>query len=203
MIRSLLLGMLLTLPVCAQQTNPHVLLHTDLGDIELEINAKQAPETSANFLRYVNGGFYDGGAFHRTVTPQNQPDKLIKIEVIQGGINPDLKKEGFPAIELERTNKTGLHHVDGTVSMARDVPNSAKSEFFICIGDQPELDAGGKRNADGQGFAAFGHVVRGMSVVRKIQLSPAESQKLTPPIRIVSATIVKAELAHTRVEPPQ
>jgi peptidyl-prolyl cis-trans isomerase A (cyclophilin A) len=203
MIRSLLLGMLLTLPVCAQQTNPHVLLHTDLGDIELEVDAKQAPATTANFLRYVNGGFYDGGTFHRTVTPQNQPDKLIKIEVIQAGINPDLKKEGSPAIDLERTNKTGLHHVNGTVSMARDVPNSAKSEFFICIGDQPELDFGGKRNPDGQGFAAFGHVVRGMSVVRKIQLSPAEAQKLTPPIGILSATIVKAESAHTRVEPAQ
>ncbi|ADV83918.1 peptidylprolyl isomerase [Terriglobus saanensis] len=203
MTRFLLLGMLLSLPVCAQQTNPHILLHTDLGDIELEADARQAPATTANFLRYVNGGFYDGGAFHRTVTPQNQPDNLIKIEVIQAGINPDLEKKIFPAIGLERTNKTGLHHVNGTVSMARNVPNSATSEFFICIGDQPELDFGGKRNPDGQGFAAFGHVVRGMSVVRKIQLSSAEAQKLTPPIGILSATIVKTRISHTRIEQPQ
>lgn len=191
MLPSLLMGMLLALPAAAQQANPHVLLHTQLGDIEVELDAAQAPATTANFLRYVNGGFYDGGVFHRTVTPQNQPDKLIKIEVVQAGINPSREKDSFPPIVLERTSITGLHHKNGTLSMARSLPDSATSDFSICIGDQPQLDFGGQRNPDGQGFAAFGHVVRGMEVAHKIQASPAQEQKLTPPIKILSATIIK------------
>jgi peptidyl-prolyl cis-trans isomerase A (cyclophilin A) len=191
MIRPLLLGMLLVLPASAQQANPHVLLHTQLGDIEVELDTPQAPLTTANFLRYVNGGFYDGGVFHRTVTPQNQPDKLIKIEVVQAAINPDRVKDSFPQITLERTSITGLHHKNGTLSMARDLPDSATSDFSICLGDQPELDFGGKRNPDGQGFAAFGHVIRGMDVARKIQASPAQGQKLTPPVKILSAIVIK------------
>ena len=174
----------------AQEKDPHVVVHTQLGDIEMELDAVHAPATTANFLRYVKGGFYTGGVFHRTVTMQNQPDSPVKIEVIQAGINPERKKDGFPAIALERTNVTGLKHVDGAVSMARGGPDSATSDFFICIGDQPELDFGGRRNADGQGFAAFGRVVRGMDVVRKIQGSPAEGQKLVPGVGIVSAELV-------------
>ena len=90
------------------------------------------------------------------------------------------------SIALERTRATGLSHVDGAVSMARDGPDSATSDFFLCLGDQPSLDFGGRRNPDGQGFAAFGRVVRGMEVVRRIQQSPAEGQRLTPPIAIVT-----------------
>jgi peptidyl-prolyl cis-trans isomerase A (cyclophilin A) len=192
MIRTLLV-LIMVAPVLsgvAQEKNPHVVMHTQLGDIEMELDAVHAPATTANFLRYVKGGFYTGGLFHRTVTMQNQPDSPVKIEVIQGGINPERKKDGFPAIALERTSVTGLKHVDGAVSMARGGPDSATSDFFVCIGDQPELDFGGKRNADGQGFAAFGRVVRGMDVVRKIQRSPVQGQKLTPGIGIVSADLV-------------
>ena len=87
-------------------------------------------------------------------------------------------------IELERTSVTGLRHIDGTLSMARGGPDSATSSFFICIGNQPALDFGGHRNLDGQGFAAFGRVTRGMDVVRKIQASAAEAQRLTPPVTI-------------------
>jgi peptidyl-prolyl cis-trans isomerase A (cyclophilin A) len=191
MIRPLLLWMLLALPVAAQQSNPHVLLHTQRGDIEVELESVQAPSTTANFLRYVTSGSYDGGAFQRTVTMQNQPDKPIKIEVIQAAINTAHAKDSLPPIALERTGITGLHHKDGTISMARDAPDSATSDFFICLGDQPELDFGGKRNPDGQGFAAFGHVIRGMDVALKIQASPAEGQKLTPPVKILSATVLK------------
>ena len=90
-----------------------------------------------------------------------------------------------PPIPLERTRDTGLRHVDGAVSMARSGPDTAQDQFVICIGDQPELDFGGKRNPDGQGFAAFGKVVRGMEVVRKIQASPAQGERLTPPIKIL------------------
>jgi peptidyl-prolyl cis-trans isomerase A (cyclophilin A) len=192
MIRTLLV-LMMVVPVLsgvAQEKNPHVVLHTQLGDIEMELDAVHAPATTANFLRYVKGGFYTGGLFHRTVTMQNQPDSPVKIEVIQGGISPERKKDGFPAIALERTNVTGVKHVDGAVSMARGGPDSATSDFFICIGDQPELDFGGKRNADGQGFAAFGHVVKGMDVVRKIQGAPAEGQKLVPGVGILGADLV-------------
>ena len=135
----------------------------------------------------MDGKFYDGGRFHRTVTPDNQPDNKVKIEVIQAGINPDKAKDEFAPIKLERTRDTGLTHKDGTISMARDGPDTATSDFFICVGDQPELDFGGKRNPDGQGFAAFGRVVKGMDVVKKIQQSPADGQTLKPPVKIVTA----------------
>jgi peptidyl-prolyl cis-trans isomerase A (cyclophilin A) len=163
-----------------------VLIRTERGDIEVELDAAHAPVTAANFLRYMDGGAYDGGRFHRTVTPDNQPDSPVKIEVIQGGVGPNPEKVDSPPIPLERTNQTGLRHLDGTISMARDGPDTATSDFFICVGDQPELDFGGRRNPDGQGFAAFGRVVRGMDVVRRIQASPAEGQTLTPPVAIRS-----------------
>ena len=99
----------------------------------------------------------------------NQPDSPVKIEVIQAGVNADRAKDGFPAIPIERTSVTGLRHTDGAISMARGQPDSATSGWFICINDQPSLDFGGARNPDGQGFAAFGRVVQGMDVVRKIQ----------------------------------
>ncbi|MEP6756496.1 MAG: peptidylprolyl isomerase, partial [Chthonomonadales bacterium] len=137
----------------------------------------------------VSSGMYDHGKFHRTVTLQNQPDKRVKIEVIQGG--PSMNIAGHKPIKLERTNKTGIKHLNGTISMARDKPDSATGDFFICIGDQPELDFGGKRNPDGQGFGAFGHVVTGMDVVKKIQQSKAKGQALTPPVFITKATQLK------------
>jgi len=160
-----------------------VVVRTGLGEIEVEIDTVHAPITAGNFLRYVDGGFYEAGFFHRTVRPDNQPSNLVKIEVIQGGVD-SVDREGFPPIVLERTTVTGLRHLDGTISMARAGPDTATSDFFICVGDQPELDVGGRRNPDGQGFAAFGRVIRGMDVVRGIQSSHAEEQKLTPPIRI-------------------
>lgn len=168
-----------------------VLLKTERGEIELLLDPTHAPATTANFLRYVDRGFYDGGRFHRTVKPDNQGGTPVKIEVIQAGINPAHLKEDGPMIALERTRDTGLKHIDGAISMARDGPDTATSDFFICVGAQPELDFGGKRNADGQGFAVFGKVVRGMDVVRAIQQAPAERQKLTPPVKILKAVRLK------------
>ncbi|MBP3955565.1 peptidylprolyl isomerase [Gemmata sp. G18] len=165
-----------------------VLIQTDKGDIEVELDAAKAPNTVANFLKYVDGKFYDGGRFHRTVTPDNQPDNKVKIEVVQAGINPEKTKDEFKPIKLERTKDTKLAHKDGTISMARDGPDTATSDFFICIGDQPELDHGGKRNPDGEGFAAFGRVTKGMDVVKKIQSAPAKVQALEPPITIKKIT---------------
>lgn len=120
-----------------------------------------------------------------TVKPDNQPNNSIKIEVIQAGINPARAKEQAPPVPLERTSITGLKHVDGTISMARLGPDTATSDFFICIGDQPALDFGGMRNPDGQGFAAFGQVTRGMDIVKRIQQAPADGQSLKPPVEII------------------
>lgn len=180
---------LLALAVTAFAADPappvRLVLHTELGEIELALDAAHAPATVANFLHYVDAGLYTDGVFHRTVTPDNQPHNDVKIEVIQGGINPDRGQEDGPPIALERTSVTGLKHRDGTISMARNGPDTATSDFFICVGDQPELDFGGRRNPDGQGFAAFGQVTRGMDIVRAIQQSPADGQKLTPPVKIL------------------
>lgn len=168
--------------------NPRVLIKTEAGDITVEIYALQAPATAANFLRYVNAGLYEGTAFFRTVTMDNQPANKVKIEVIQGG-QVDPSRE-FPAVIHETTRETGVRHVDGALSMARSGPGTATSSFFLCINDQPELDFGGRRNPDGQGFAAFGKVVSGMEVVRKIQKLQASGQQLTPPVRILSVKII-------------
>src|SRR5918995_6213117 len=177
------------------QSNPRVRVQTELGDIVLELDAQKAPNTTANFLKYVDAGHYDGGTFHRTVRIENQPESPVKIEVIQAGVAADKAKQGFPPILLERTSVTGILHKDGVISMARGAPDSATSGWFICINDQPSLDFGGMRNPDGQGFAAFGRVVSGMEIVRKIQMAPSstnrdtntEAQRLTPPIKILKA----------------
>ena len=171
----------------AAQDLPRVVIQTPLGSMEVEVDTVRAPTTSRNFLRYVDQGSYRGGRFHRTVRSDNQPENRVRIAVIQGGLD-SLRAKDFPPIRLERTTETGLSHRDGTISMARDGPDTATSDFFICIGDQPELDFGGKRNPDGQGFAAFGKVVRGMDVVRQIQTARAQGQRLTPPIEIVDIT---------------
>ena len=174
------------------QSPVRVRVQTELGDIVMEVDAKRAPNTAANFLRYLDAGHYDGGTFHRTVKMDNQPDSPVKIEVIQAGVNPDRAKEGFPPILLERTSVTGLRHTDGVISMARGQADSATSGWFICINDQPSLDYGGARNPDGQGFAAFGRVVQGMDVVRKIQqASNTDAQRLTPPIKILKVTVIR------------
>ncbi|MEP6493391.1 MAG: peptidylprolyl isomerase [bacterium] len=162
----------------------HVVIETDRGNIAVALDSARAPRSVANFLRYVDGGFYTNGRFHRAVTPGNQPRDSVRIEVIQGGADPQRQGQGFPPIELEPTSVTGVHHHDGTLSMARAGPNTATSDFFICIGDQPALDFGGHRNLDGQGFAAFGQVTDGMAIVRAIQTAPASGQQLMPPVTI-------------------
>ncbi|MDA7950820.1 MAG: peptidylprolyl isomerase [Pirellulaceae bacterium] len=167
-----------------------VLVKTEVGEIVVNIDTQNAPKTSENFLKYVDGGHYNGGSFHRTVHMKNQPDNEIKIEVIQGATARN-KGKGFGELKLERTSVTGLKHLNGTISMARSGPDTAKSGFFFCINNQPELDFGGKRNPDGQGFAAFGQVTKGMDIVKKIQMSKAKGQNLTPSIKILSVERIK------------
>jgi peptidyl-prolyl cis-trans isomerase A (cyclophilin A) len=167
-----------------------VRLETALGTIDIAVDTAHAPVTSANFLKYVDGGFYDGGRFHRATREGNYTPQLPNrplLEVVQAGINPDKREKGFAPIPLERTSVTGLKHVVGVVSMARGSADSATSDFFICLNDQPSLDFGGLRFDDGQGAAAFGRVLAGLDVARRIQQQPVEAQRLTPPIAITRA----------------
>lgn len=172
---------------CTTNQNPTIFISTDLGDIIIELYADKAPITTANFLQYVDSEKLNGAAcFYRVVRPNNQPNNPIKIEVIQGGFATDslIEKKQLLPIQHESTKETGILHLNGTISMARLDPGTASSEFFICIGDQPELDFGGKRNPDGQGFAAFGRVIEGMDVVRKIQQLEDYEQYLKNPVFI-------------------
>ena len=159
-----------------------VRMETELGDFDVRLFGSRAPVTTCNFMRYVEAGLYDGGRFFRTVRPDNQAQKPVKIDVIQGDIRQGA--EEFPPIPMERTITTGIHHVNGAISMARDLPENAHASFFLSIGDQLSLDYGGKRNPDGQGFAAFGRVIRGMEVVKRIWVSPASGESLTPAVTI-------------------
>lgn len=182
-------------PAGAQQTpappqgDVVVRIETLLGSIDMVIDTKHAPITAANFLKYVDNHLYDGGRFHRATRPDNYtpaPPNRPPMEIIQAGINPAKRSEGFGPIPLERTSVTGLKHVVGTVSMARaPQADTATSDFFICLDDQPSLDFGGKRFDDAQGAAAFGHVLKGMDVVRRIQQQPVKGQNLDPPITII------------------
>src|ERR1700736_4439765 len=148
----------------------------------VRLDVAAAPVTTKNFLHYVDAGTYNGATFYRTVRRSSEPQ--ARIEVIQGGLNLQVANPMIKPIPLEPTSKTHLHNTDGTIAMARMAdPNSASTEFFIAIGDDPFLDAGGQT---GPGYAAFGKVVRGMDVVRKIQQSNATGEQLSPPIAIVS-----------------
>lgn len=179
----LALAAALAVPPAAADKIP-CLIQTTAGEIRIEVDPGRAPATAANFLRYADAGLYDGSTFFRVLTPGNQPDNAIKIEVIQGG---DVAEDKcFPAIPHETTKTTGIRHLDGVVSMARAEPGTATSSFFICVNDQPELDFNGRRNPDGQGFAAFGRVTEGMDTVKKIQTKEAEGQYLKNPVRIIS-----------------
>lgn len=185
-MRRLLIALVTTTAtsLAAQRPIP-IVIETSSGTIEAELDSAHAPVTVTNFLRYMDAHLLDHGAFFRAVTMTNQPNNAVKIEVIQSRSDTAQRRDGFPPIPLERTSVTGLKHHDGTLSMARSDPSSATNQFFITIGEQPELDFGGKRNADGQGFAAFGRVTRGMDVVRKIQAGAVDAQNLVTPVTII------------------
>ncbi|MEE8437389.1 MAG: peptidylprolyl isomerase [Candidatus Neomarinimicrobiota bacterium] len=176
-----LVSVFIILDACSKQ-NPELIIQTESGEITVELYMDKAPVTALNFLSYIDKGIYKNASFYRTVTLNNQPVNPVKIEVIQGGLfeNDSLNVPIFH----ETTARTGILHKDGVISMARLEPGTASTEFFICIGDQPELDFGGLRNPDGQGFAAFGQVVKGMDIVREIHNNPAQNQYLTPTIQI-------------------
>ena len=161
-----------------------ILIETEFGTIEAVLDSMRAPISVTNFLRYVDASLFDNARFFRSVRMDNQPDDSLKIEVIQLALARGNSDKEFPAIPLERTSVTGIRHLNGTLSMARAGPDSGTSSFSIVINDQPEMDFGGMRNPDGQGFAAFGSVTVGMDVVRRIQAQPTTRQRLDRPIRI-------------------
>lgn len=188
----LLISGLIAAPLAQAEDLVEVVLATELGDIYIALDRERAPLSTNNFLQYVDDQLYDGATFYRTVRYDNDKGEP-KIEVIQGGL-PDAESR-FPAIAHEDTEQSGILHTDGVISMARGAVGTASSEFFICIGDQPGLDKGQSRNADGQGFAAFGKVTSGMDVVKKIHAAPSNSasdsayvsgQMIERPVRIES-----------------
>ena len=156
----------------ADEGTVRVTMSTSEGDIGIDLYLNKAPITAGNFLKLIDNGDMDGGSFYRVVTFDNDNGNP-KIEVIQGGLGD--RSEGFDTIDHETTEQTGILHADGVISMARGGVGTASTEFFICIGDQPGLDYGQPRNADMQGFAAFGKVVTGMDVVHRINSLPADA----------------------------
>lgn len=169
---------------------PRVVITTNHGAITVELEAQKAPLTCANFLNYVKAGKYDGGSFFRAARTPGAPTEGT---IVAG---PAPKTHPYPPIAHESTTSTGLRHRTGTISLGRFAPGSATSNFFICASPEPYLDAHPGARGDNLGFAAFGQVVQGMGVVRKILSLPTSNasefaeQKgewLNPPAPILSA----------------
>lgn len=177
-----------------------VRLETDAGSIEVEVFPERAPLSACDFLAYVDAGLYEHAAFYRVVREDNDRG-TPKIAVVQGGLQDESKER--PPVAHETTQMTGLTHVDGALSLARGgVGTASAAAFFIVIGAQPALDFGGARNADKQGFAVFGGVVRGMDVVRRIHGMKADAptddqyvrgQLLNEPVKIRKAARVAGD----------
>ena len=169
--------------------NPHVIIETGLGDIEVELFPAKAPKTVAAFLSYVDSGFYNKTSFYRVLKTEEMPTET-NTGIIQGGMwqtNP-AKDITISGIEHETTKQSGLTHQSGTISLARLGPGTANTEFFICIGDQSPLDFGRRGTEDGQGYAAFGQVFKGMTIVRKIQAQKSHADKFDEKIEITKIT---------------
>ena len=165
--------------------NPHIIIETGLGNIEVELFPDQAPKTVAAFLSYIDSGFYNKTSFYRVLKTEELPS-VTNTGIIQGGMwqtNP-AKKITIPGIEHETTKQSGLTHQSGTISLARLAPGTGNTEFFICIGDQSPLDAGRRGTEDGQGYAAFGRVFKGMDIARKIQAQKSHGDKFDTIIEI-------------------
>ena len=171
---------------CTIEKDTIIEMNTVYGSIYVKLFVKEAPTTCNNFLRYIDQHRYKDFHFYSTVTMYNESMSNIKIEVIQGGLGFEKHPLGLPPILHETTNATGIKHMNGTISMARIEPGSASSEIFICINDQPELNYGGRRNIDGQGFAAFGKVIKGLNVVKEIHSLPQKDQFLNKEVKVNS-----------------
>lgn len=186
------LALTLSAPALAQPANPRVALETAEGTIVLELYADKAPVTVANYLKYVDRGLYDGARFYRASRPPGAT--ATDYGLLQGGLQNDPKKV-LPPIAHEPTTKTGLSHVNGTISMGRHAPGTAQADWFIILGEQTYLDADPK-DPKNPGFAAFGRVVEGLEVAQKILGMPLDpnagtgamkGEMLKAPVRIVKA----------------
>jgi peptidyl-prolyl cis-trans isomerase A (cyclophilin A) len=169
-------------PAAARGGSPvDVAMTTSLGTIVVRLEPAKAPITTKNFLKYVDAKAYDDTEFYRTVSKKNEP--AAPFEVIQGGLNPKAGNTNAP-IALEPTSKTHLSNTDGAIAMARtNDPNSATTEFFLDLGDARYLNAGGPLGA---GYAVFGHVIRGIEIVRKIHDAASQGEQLLPAVRILT-----------------
>jgi peptidyl-prolyl cis-trans isomerase A (cyclophilin A) len=165
--------------------NPVVTINTNMGDIEVELFPKHAPKTVAAFLSYVDSGFYKNSSFYR-VLKNEDIEPQYNSGIIQGGIGSTNsgRYSEIPGIPHEPTSQTGLSHTDGTISLARTTPGTASTEFFICIGNQVQFDQGPAASGDGLGFAAFGRVIKGMPIVRKIQSQKSNGEAFNEQIKI-------------------
>jgi peptidyl-prolyl cis-trans isomerase A (cyclophilin A) len=175
--------------------NPVILIKTKFGNIKVELYPQQAPLTVSAFLRNVDSGYFKDCSFYRVLRNDNQVTGALHSLLVQGGVwqaNPDSKSK-FKPIPHEPTNKTGILHKRGIISMARNEPGTATSEFFICVEDEPGFDYGGANNNDGEGYAAFGKVVEGMGIVERIHLQPEDDQRFTPPVAILNIERVKIQ----------
>jgi peptidyl-prolyl cis-trans isomerase A (cyclophilin A) len=193
MIARLLLAAL-ALPVVAPAASAaevRVRLDTEMGAIVVAVDTGRAPITARNFLAYVDQHRLDGTAFYRVVRGDRNP----RTGMVQGGISNDMTRMLKP-IPHEPTSRTGLRHVDGTLSMARDDPGTATGDFFIVVGPGAYLDA----SRQDPGYAAFGRVVSGMPLVRRILALPTSPrgwseetrhQALVHPIRLLHASRVE------------
>ncbi|WP_332733653.1 peptidylprolyl isomerase [Flavihumibacter sp.] len=186
----ILLFIIGVLNACTSQNAPEgaveLVIKTTEGNINVAVFPDKAPKSTAAFLAIVDKGLYKRSSFYRVLNDANQPSNAPKAELLQGGLWSRTKKRpDVPRVEHETTQQTGLQHLAGTLSLAREEPGSASSEFFICVADQPGLDYGGENNPDGQGYAAFGKVISGMDVVRKIYNKPENDQYFDPPIMII------------------
>lgn len=186
--KKLLTFCLFTLAACSgtKYKNPHIEIQTRLGDIEIELYPDKAPKTVTAFLSYIDSDFFKNTSFYRVLNTDNQSSDALKAELIQGGLwkTNYSKSASLKGIPHETTLQTGILHKDGVLSLAREQPGTASTEFFICIGDQPGFDYGGENNPDKQGYAAFGRVVKGMEIVRKIYREPEDEQYFDPPVDI-------------------
>lgn len=170
---------------------PLVEIETKYGTVVAELYPQKAPATVKAFLQLVQNGVYKNSYFYRVLNQDNQASDAVKAYLVQGGIwrNNSKLSASLPRVPHEPTSKTGIIHTTGVLSLARQEPGSAGSEFFICLDDQPGLDYGGRNNPDGQGYAAFGKVIEGMDVIRKIYRQPEEDQYFDPPVPIYNITV--------------
>ena len=163
---------------------PRVLLETPDGDLTVEVDIGAAPLTAGHFLEFVRRGYLSGSGIYRIVTPANDRSSPA-ISVVQfGWLSASMDDFPLPPMPHEATSRTGLRHLDGSISLARLEPGTGRCTFFFCIGDQPELDEGGRRAGDGLGFAVFGQLVEGREVLGSLFHRAREREILLPPLAI-------------------